>query len=725
MLAALICRDYLASWHFYRHEYESALALYQRLESVREAPLRANAAYMTLRCLNYLGRTDSAYEKAGKMLIDPSFKSVHAITGNYRFIIMNITNHFSTGISPELASRHLSWLIGLTQVSPIKSVDLHQALTDYFDALEQLDNYFPLYAPDSKSVDWWLIESETEWLSPRMQAVKKLAAQNAIVDWLQAQWAYNVFSHDWLWALHNKDAAYWIQNHHIVEHAWQHWLHGHDKDGAWLQIAINRVHPHDELAEAIIQAAIPYLTHNWRGETREYREWLFELWENLLRIQLGRENYPQVLALINDYSAFRELLSDNNSYQRHQHAGSLEKALRWLVYKGNTTEARAVLAATIKQYPNFFQHWRTLLASNWQEALALAQRNDSRNYYYPLIGNNVGLWQEITNVLPAKELFNLAANPKTNEEDKSYLARTALTRAFLLGFTDDIIDQYAVLAAKLNPTIRESLLQSVSRHQPNDYIDFMLRMPRFRPQTFTDISTSEKDLVAIDIYNHKDNNWWCRFNQQTQEQRIFDAAKITPKENDIFQWHIDIMNDELAPYLEQQKTLLTKHPYHTLVDQHELDLLAAIPDAPQYLSEAIVARELELPVAWNFWYPNEVRNKHAANLHQVVRITRYSCEGDSIGSKRAFKILHRQYANTIWAKATPYWFPHRIPKAHLHRAFVKGRSANRIVRDYTLSNKSAPILFETSVTIQPPCPAIIIPTLCMGIPEYHSNGTRR
>ncbi len=45
-------------------------------------------------------------------------------------------------------------------------------------------------------------------------------------------------------------------------------------------------------------------------------------------------------------------------------------------------------------------------------------------------------------------------------------------------------------------------------------------------------------------------------------------------------------------------------------------------------------------------------------LHLAVRATRYGCKdaGTQGASKRAFTVLHRQYKDSTWAKATPYYY---------------------------------------------------------------------
>ena len=117
------------------------------------------------------------------------------------------------------------------------------------------------------------------------------------------------------------------------------------------------------------------------------------------------------------------------------------------------------------------------------------------------------------------------------------------------------------------------------------------------------------------------------------------------------------INEEVVPYLDNQKRLLAQHPYSILIDYKEIEALKNIPSGAQYLSQAVIKRETERTPTVN---PDE-QNERAANLHRAVRTTRYSCnynrdESHGEYSEQAFILLHKRYKNTPWAKATPYWF---------------------------------------------------------------------
>jgi uncharacterized protein len=647
----------LGSWNFYRGNYEAALANYERAESLIGTPQRAKAAYMVVRTLAYLNRAEDAYHKIGSILSDPSLGAIHDIARNYRFVIMSNSRSFRLDLTPELALEHLNWLQKIVQIDTDKLQQADRAFAEQKDALDQLNAYFPLYAPDSKAVDWWLSAVNPE--SPKMQAVKTLAPKIPLVDWMQAKWAYNIFDADWLWALHDANNPYWVQNRNIVVHALETWKS--KRDGVWLQIAIQRVHPQDEMAQVILEAAEPFLDLPWKTETPEYRLWLFDIWANAIRIHLGRGQTDKVDALVSGHFDFYGLMSfpEWKYYYRVDFKVILEKTLRWLVYTGQFEQARSFLNIIQKQYRNDFHQWRSLLATNLDEAISVATVSHTSfpDYY----GNDEAVWREMLNMLPSRALYTIASDERVKEANRALIARTLFTRAILLGYDNDQLDRYAAFAAKLNPSIREHLLESVAGHNRDKYIGFLLRMPRFRPAVYLEYAEDpdkrgeEKGpaIDAIDRYNHNDNNWWCSFDDEKFQKRIFDAMKIVPLDNGLLS--VQINGEEIKPYLDNQKRLLAQHPYSTLIDRKEIEALKDIPSGPQYLSEAVIQRELESKPAAS----SDEQNERAANLHRAVRTTRYGCNRNGSHeeySKEAFILLHRRYENTPWAKATPYWF---------------------------------------------------------------------
>lgn len=643
----------LASWYFYKGNYDKALDLYTACEKTEKSSVKPYAAYMVMRTLAHLDRATDAYEKALSILEDSSLKSVHDIAENYRFIMMNYTNPIE--INVDLAEKHLLWLCSLIRVNPEYADNLEKSLLDYNDAMEQLDSYF---SSDDPPHEWW-IEMPDYTDTDRRQAVKRLAPHNELIDWMQAKKAYNVFDQDWLWALHQAENSYWSQNTAIVAHAWDRWKRG--DGGEWLQIAAKRVHPLDTLAPEIVKAAMPFFTRECKNETQEYRDWIFDLWNSSVRIHLGRDEDKEALTLIRDHVNFRDLLYETWGMINSRYGRSLSNVLRWLFYTGKPAEARECLVIATKLFPADFQHYRALLAAKWSDVPMTFEGS----HYFDVASDEKSLWQRITNVLPAKVLYELADNKKVENDNRELFIRAAFTRAIILDYDDDILDKFAILASKLHPSMKDQIIESVVNHDKDDAIDFLLRTPRFRPipfsKSYPDDSiendrAADEDPTIIDRYNHNDNNWWLRFDFNHLEGQILEAALVFPINNDHFSFN-DRDNSEVTHYVEKQKTFLMQHPYKLLLDNNEIAALEAIPAAPQYLCEAVNSRESKF--YWKFWQSEETRNKHAANLHYAVRTTRYGCNrcgSHEAYSRQAFKILHKQYGETTWAKATPYWF---------------------------------------------------------------------
>jgi hypothetical protein len=508
----------LGSWNFYRKDYSMALENYKEVEKLNDSPQRPMAAYMVVRTLAYQNHAEEAYHKIGEILADPSLQSIHDIAKNYRFVIMSNMRSFSLELTPKLAIEHLNWLQKIVRNTTDNIEQPEKAFAEQKDALAQFNVYFAPYAPDGKEVDWWLTSYEPE--GPRMRAVKTLAPQNALIDWMQAKWAYNVFDSDWLLALHSQEKSYWEQNRNIVIHSLEQWKK--TKDGAWLQIAIRRVHPKDDLASKILSDAEPYLNSAWKNETPEYRLWIFDLWNNSIRIRLGQGEIDKVDALIFGYwdNYGQGLLSFPESYEYHYRRNDLQQTLnqtlRWLVHVGEFDSARSLLGKIQQKNPDDFDQWRSLLATTPEEAIsvALSHRYEWYEHY-----NDDSIWREMIEFLPVKKLYEIAMDDRIKREYRGMIARTLFTRAVLLKYDNDQIDKYAALVAKLNPSIREALLESVTGHNRDKYISFLLRMPRFRPSLNLEYADDperkgeEKGirLDAIDVYNHNDNNWWCRF----------------------------------------------------------------------------------------------------------------------------------------------------------------------------------------------------------------------
>ena len=146
---------------------------------------------------------------------------------------------------------------------------------------------------------------------------------------------------------------------------------------------------------------------------------------------------------------------------------------------------RSFLDIIQRHLKNEFYQWRSLLATNLEEALsvATAQHTYSLDYY----GNDEMVWREMLNMLPSHTLYSIAIDERVKQENRALIARVLFTRAVLLNYDNDLLDKYAVLAAKLNPAVREQLLESVAGHNNDKYISFSSKDASISPGSISGI----------------------------------------------------------------------------------------------------------------------------------------------------------------------------------------------------------------------------------------------
>lgn len=637
-----------ASAHFYKSEFDQALTLYKEAAKIN-SPIKPISTYMVMRTLAQLNKKAEAYNMALDILADPSFKSVHTLAENYRFILM-----YRDSGTNELALDHLEWLLNILKIKPNDSVDSQLALQNTVDAYYQLNHYFPLYEPKTNEIDWWLKDREN--LTPRMNAVYTQASKNEIIDWMQAKWAFNLIDKDWLWVLHHENHPYWQQNENVVNHAWSRFNDGDALE--WLEIAITRAHPSNANAQIILDTALRFINQDWENETPEYKEWLYNVWVSSVRLSLGLQDYNQAIELAQklDLAIDEDMLGEDrySIYSRENSSKVFSQAIRWLIYTGKFDQAREFLSVAQKSNLYGFNAYQTLLAGNWNEAIKPLLKSGR---------DNKTLAIEMINAVSTDEMFSLLTNNSVDENIKSQLSLAILTRTMLLGNEEDL-EMAALQAVRYNPDLRNNIFSATEENDMDDYISFLLRTPRMRPIPFTIPErvlpkwprTTALAATDIDVYNHNDNNWWCRVNQNQIHEDIFNTAVIRPKRSWPFKAK-DYNEDEFQPYIDAQRAFLSHHPYRQYEDKEEQQALESLPSAPQFLSEYILAKENKW--RWKIWQTDKEENKQAADLHYAVRTTRYGCQNDgshAAYSKQAFDALHTKYKTTIWSDATPYWF---------------------------------------------------------------------
>lgn len=144
-----------------------------------------------------------------------------------------------------------------------------------------------------------------------------------------------------------------------------------------------------------------------------------------------------------------------------------------------------------------------------------------------------------------------------------------------------------------------------------DEIYSVLKTPAMQPYVTDGLDRRPDDPAEIDNYR---DNWWCAWGERE------------------------------TPAIPEWLTAAAKAEA-----QKELAALRAMPPAATWLAR----RAVELAQAT----PGEARNGEL--LHLAVRATRYGCgldDSTSAASRAAFRLLHKMYPKSEWARKTPYYF---------------------------------------------------------------------
>jgi hypothetical protein len=211
------------------------------------------------------------------------------------------------------------------------------------------------------------------------------------------------------------------------------------------------------------------------------------------------------------------------------------------------------------------------------------------------------------------------------------LATAALVRSLLLGeeaTLRDLIPVVKDLIPELGPYLDE--YRATVNREARAFVGLLmiLRFPGLKPYVPDNIGR----LIPLDQIDSYRDNWWCAT-----------SAVTSPREA-----------DRLSPPLEQlypdspDAPLEFLRPEHTMAAQQELQRLAALGTAPNYLSQQVTA--------WGQRATGDSRVPEA--LHLAVKATRFGCTDADTGkfSKAAFELLHKRYPRSPWAQKTQYWY---------------------------------------------------------------------
>lgn len=372
-------------------------------------------------------------------------------------------------------------------------------------------------------------------------------------------------------------------------------------------------------------------------------------------------SHPQVPALL---AAADKVTSDSLAFPTiaFHHA-------RLLIEAGEKDQARERLDALLSSggpalppsSRNLFLALRMPLSRSLDEWLTYAQRVPAGIFYdedgreLPGSDDNGGALKEFadgrtlfdrdaTRVLnqgmPVHLLTKVVTSEKLPLHLRRELALAAWVRAVVLDDTESG-KKLAPIVVSLIPALQQNLevylAAESSEARKFAAVFLMLHFPGTRPYVGSGVSRLTP-LEQIDGYR---DNWWCSFVEpgelDTPNFLRFNRIPAITAGNDLGQSAaLAIVSPD---FLDQEQRKAAKEEWQQLTN---------LGVAPSYLSRHAID--------WAQKHPDDPRVPEA--LHLAVRSTRYGCTyGQSSGfSKQAFQLLHRRYADSSWAKKTPYWY---------------------------------------------------------------------
>jgi hypothetical protein len=243
----------------------------------------------------------------------------------------------------------------------------------------------------------------------------------------------------------------------------------------------------------------------------------------------------------------------------------------------------------------------------------------------------------LTQGLPTRILAQAASSPRLPENLRRQVAESAWVRAILL-HDESVARQLAPVLSALSPDLApglKSYLDADDSSRRFAAVFLILHRPELHPYISAGIGR-ETPPGHMDSFH---DNWWCSF--------------APAQEND--GW-----GNYFSKYSQMNSPLLAlysgKKPFSpgflTSAEKNaaesEWNLSAKFANAPDWLATQV------LDFAKS--HPNDPRIPEA--LHYVVRAGHLGCTDDASASfsRSAFRLLHKDYSSSDWAKKTPYWY---------------------------------------------------------------------
>jgi hypothetical protein len=588
---------------------------------------------------------------------------------------------YRTG-DPWLLARQLANKIAVLEL-PIEEIERDESTLRTFRGAQDDLNLF-LRAEGNKSfTDNFWFGQQPIVDDAHAEAVRRVAQQSEMLDWLQTMAASGLFYGDAYGGIYSGFVGYgyvgryfphpydtnlgWLNTDGMrvrsvafvdaTRHAIGRWRRG---DGLhWAVAAMARIAPEDPERDALL-AVFDEIERRSRRCTMSKAEAVAyaPMFFHAVRLRLTS----------GAIEAASQLLTEHRTERRWYVVQAVFESLRYLIGRGQAERARQLLAVVDNEELR-------------QETLLNGARRVLAKDLTALLATGAEAWQPdllaLLNLMPVRVLAEAGKSPAISEKVRANIVRVAWTRAYLLREESTV--------RTLTPTLRALYPELVPyldriagawsfRQRDNMTTMMLLRVPRMSTQlypTMPDFGNDPDFLERIDRHNHSDNNWWCRFDVDRHRTQLFVQViggavglwgdERQPRWRTRWNARNRPEDDQSPPGRDAAikaaiDELIRTQPIFHLIDWEELRMLEAIPNGAQFLSERVI-RWAETSTSFDRLIGRDELLPEA--LHLSVRATRYGCQrdgGHGRYSRKAFTILHRQFADTEWAKRTPYWF---------------------------------------------------------------------
>ncbi len=265
----------------------------------------------------------------------------------------------------------------------------------------------------------------------------------------------------------------------------------------------------------------------------------------------------------------------------------------------------------------------------------------------------------LQNNLSIAAMRGLAERPDMPSLVRARFARIAWGRTYALGETVDAdLDQ---LTRTLNPEMTKAWIHRGGKPvKPGDHQALLdvLRSPAVNilivdeDRNIDPLHPSDDGPGAtrIDLFNHDDDNWWCRWKSGRNSRDVeglLDDAFFASADMKLVDGRTAFgLRAQLRPVLAASYLVRNQAPA-------EAAALSQVTCAPKLLTERVLDWVKEPP--WIFWG----RDGQAEALALAIKTTHYGCYSDGphgAYSKAAWVLLHNRFPQTQWAIKTKYWY---------------------------------------------------------------------